>query len=138
MRVAIIYFKAGKRNSLELLSREMARKWQAVGHQVEVMEAKPGEDLRLARFDYVVLGTESSSLWGKLPTRLPQVLSQAGQVAGKRSFAFVCPSGFRTQKLLSRLMKAMENEGMLVNYAEILSSVSEASLAAEKVPLQRP
>ena len=138
MRVAIIYFKATKRNSLDLLSQELSKKWQAAGHQVEVMEAKQGENLRLARFDYVAVGTESSSLWGKLPVRLPQILSQAGQISGKRSFAFVCPTGFRTQKLLTRLMKAMENEGMLVNYAEVLKTVAEAGYVADKVPLKRP
>ena len=53
-------------------------------------------------------------------------LSAAGMVSGKHSFAFVSKTPFGSTKALSRLMKSMEKEGMLIKNSSILTSPQEA------------
>jgi len=51
--------------------------------------------------------------------------------------AFLRKSGFRPERALARLMKAMEAEGMVVNCAEVLANEAQASEAAREAPVER-
>jgi menaquinone-dependent protoporphyrinogen IX oxidase len=137
MRIALVYVPAKGPETIIAVSKAMARALEAAGHFVDLAEARSDESPRLTGYDYVIVGTESASPMGKISPRVGQFLAQAGMVAGKRSMAFLRKSGFRPEKALNRLMKAMEAEGMIVNCAEIVSDEKSAGEAARGAPVER-
>jgi menaquinone-dependent protoporphyrinogen IX oxidase len=137
MRVALVYIPSKEPESLAAIAKAMARSFESAGHFVDISEARADESPRLTGYDYIVVGTESASLMGKIPERVARFLAQAGTIVGKRSMAFLRKSGLRPDKALSRLMKAMEAEGMIVNCAEVVSSEASAAEAARSTPVER-
>lgn len=137
MRVALIYVPAKAPEALAVIAKSMARALEAQGHYVDVSEARADESPRLTGYDYVIVGTESATAFGKIPDRVARVLSQAGMVTGKRSMAFLRKTGLRPEKALHRLMKAMEGEGMVVNCAEVVAKEEDAAAAAREAPVER-
>jgi menaquinone-dependent protoporphyrinogen IX oxidase len=137
MRIAVVYLPVKDRERIHGFAESMTRALAAKGHMVDLSEARPDETPRLTGYDYVVVGTESSSLFGKISDKIPKFLAQAGTLTGKRSMAFVRKSGLRSEKALARLMRAMEAEGMVVNCAEIIGNDDEAARAAREAPVER-
>jgi hypothetical protein len=137
MRVALVYVPSRDGDALAALAKAMARGFESGGHFVDVSMARPDESPRLTGYDYVVVGTESASALGKIPEGVSRFLAQAGMVTGKRSMAFLRKSGLRPEKALTRLMKAMEAEGMVVNCAEIVANEAAAAEAALSAPVER-
>lgn len=137
MRVALVYVRAKDHEALADVAKTMARTLEAAGHFVDLAEARADESPRLTGYDYIVLGTESATAFGKIPERVPQFLAQAGMIAGKRSMAFLYKSGLRPQKALARLMKAMEAEGMVISCAEVVANEADAADAAREAPVAR-
>lgn len=138
MRIAVLAFGAGKGPSAQLaaLAASFASGLEAAGHRPEILDAS-GDLARLAGFDYVVVGAEAEGLWGKIPSRVPAALKQAYGMGGKRSYAFVRKSGLRPEATLSKLMAAMEAEGMCVNDAEVLATPEAAAQAGRGAPVER-
>jgi menaquinone-dependent protoporphyrinogen IX oxidase len=137
MRVALVYIPSKAPEALVAIAKAMARSLESEGHFVDISEARADESPRLTGYDYVIVGTESSSAFGKISDRVPRFLAQAGTVTGKRSMAFLRKSGLRPEKALHRLMRAMEAEGMIVNCAEIVSNEATAAAAARSAPVER-
>ena len=137
MRVALIYVPSKDPAALVVVAKAMARSLESAGHFVDISEARADESPRLTGYDYVIVGTESSTAFGKIPDRVSRFLSQAGMLTGKRSMAFLRKSGLRPERALRRLMKAMEAEGMFVNCAEIVSNEATAAEAARNAPVER-
>jgi hypothetical protein len=137
MRVALVYIPAKDPQALAAVSKAMARAFEASGHFVDLSQARPDESPRLTGYDYIVIGTESASAFGKIPSLVSTFLSQAGMVGGKRSMAFLRKSGLNPEKALTRLMGAMEAEGMIVGYAEVVASEEGAAEAARGAPVER-
>jgi menaquinone-dependent protoporphyrinogen IX oxidase len=137
MRVAIVYVPSRDPAALAAMAKAMARAIESAGHRAEFFGSRDEEATRLTGFDYVIIGSEPIGLRGKLPDAVPSFLAQAGMLSGKRSMAFVRKSGLGASRCLSRLMSAMEAEGMLVNCSEIVSSEAEAAEAARSAPIER-
>ena len=137
MRVALVYVPFKAPDALVAFAKAMARSLEAAGHFVDISEARADESPRLTGYDYIIIGTESATLLGKIPDRVSRFLSQAGMVTGKRCMAFFRKGGLRPEKGLSRLMKAMEAEGMIVNCAEVVSNEATAADAARSAPVER-
>ncbi|MGA2546033.1 MAG: hypothetical protein ABSF43_05770 [Rectinemataceae bacterium] len=137
MRVALVYIPAKDPEALVAVAKTMARTLEAAGHFVDLAEARADESPRLTGYDYIVIGTESATAFGRIPERVAQFLAQAGMIAGKRSMAFLRKSGFRPEKALARLMKAMEVEGMVVSCAEVVVNEAGAAKAAREAPVER-
>ncbi len=137
MRVAVVYVPAKDKARIERTAKSVARALESKGHMVDPMEARPDESPRLTGYDYVVVVTESASVMGKIPDRVPRFLAQAGTLTGKRSMALLRKGGLRPARALARLMRAMEGEGMVVNSAEIVASDEEAAAAAREAPVER-
>ena len=137
MRVALVYIPVKGPESLEKIAKAMARALEAAGHFVDLLVARPGEMPRLTGYDYIVIGTESATAFGKISDKVSQFLAQAGMLTGKRSMAFLRKSGLRPERALSRLMKAMEAEGMVVNCAEVVGNEALAAEAARQAPVER-
>jgi hypothetical protein len=137
MRIALVYIPAKDPEALVAVAKTMARTLEAAGHFVDLAEARADESPRLTGYDYIVIGTESATAFGRIPERVAQFLAQAGMIAGKRSMAFLRKSGFRPEKALARLMKAMEAEGMVVSCAEVVANEAGAAQAAREAPVER-
>ncbi len=136
MRVAVVAIPAKREKKLSSIASALARGFETAGHRVEVLDPA-GAVHRLAGYDYIAIGTESIGFSGSVPARLAEILAQARGLAGRRSMAFVATSGLRSARTLSRLMTAMEAEGMYVNYAELLASPEAALVAAASAPVER-
>ena len=139
MRVAILVIAAGKDSpdsALSLIAKAYAGGLEAAGQRPEIIspDDNPG---RIASFDYVVVATEPAGAFGKLPARLSAVLKQIPGLAGRRSYALMRKAGLRPQSALSKLMAAMEAEGMCVNDAEVIVSAESAGAAGRGAPVER-
>ena len=136
MHVAVVYIPAGGSGRLKTLSEALARGFSGCGHRAELFDATM-DPYRLASFDYVCIGTESSGAMGRLPERARALVRQAFGLEGKRAFAYVRKSGLRPGKLLCRLMSAMEGAGMRVSYSEVITDPVGAEMAARNAPVER-
>ena len=121
MKVGIVVlYESSKRKVLEI-AKGLAEGVSQNGHNAEIIDAVLESEKKLTFYDYLIFGTESSTLFsGKIPRNVQSYLAQCGSVLGKKSFAFILKKGFRTGRTLSMLMKAMESEGMFIKYSEIL------------------
>ena len=135
MRVVIAYFAPRNRESYRKLAQGIARGLESRGFQVDVIDGEVEKGKRLSFYEYIVIGCEPASLFGrKIPQSVSTFLSQAGSIGGKRSCAFIGKHPFASSRALSQLMKAMEREGMFLTYSEILSSPSQAEQLGIHLP----
>ncbi len=136
MRVAVVFFAGRKRNELLDITRSLAKGIESQGHQVDIVDGERDVNAKLTMYNYLAVGASAVSSWGGgIPDRLSTFLSNAGIVVGKRSFAYILKTGFRTGKTLNRLMRGMEQEGMYLKNSEILSSPVEAEEIGKRLKL---
>ncbi len=136
MRVAVISLSAGTSGKLALIAQSLGKGLESAGHRVDFFDPKV-DPMPIASYDYIIVGSESEGLWGRLPKVVPEYLRRCHGLSGKRSFAFVRKSGLRPARALSRLMRLVEAEGMRLTWSEILSSAEEAALAGREAPVER-
>jgi hypothetical protein len=127
MRVAVVFFSGRNRDRIMNLAKAVARGIEKQGNQVDTFDGARDPNVKLTIYQYAVIGTEVTGRFGgKIPDSVKTFLAGAGQVAGRKSYAFVAKSRFGAAKALSSLMKCMEGEGMLLKTSDILRSVTEA------------
>ena len=133
MRIAVVSVPAQRKGIPEYV-KSLARGMESMGHRVDVLDAWTEDGFRLPGYEYVAVCAEALSLWGgKMPEVLPKILSAGSGLVGKKSAAFLKKTGpFFVNKALSNLMKAMEKEGMLVNYSEILFNAKQAEVLGKR------
>ena len=134
MRIALIIAAAHSGGTLGAFADSISRGMQAMGHRVDTLDARTEEGTRLPGYEYIVVLSEPISLFSsKLPDCLPKILSAASMLVGKKSAAFLRSSGFFSVKAMSNLMRAMEKEGMFVNWSEFVAKASQAEAAAKRI-----
>jgi hypothetical protein len=107
---------------------------EAMGHRVDIIDAWTEDGFRLPGYEYIAVATESVSFFsGKIPEALPKMLSAGNGLVGKKSAAFVKKGGLFGAKALANVMRAMEKEGMLVNWSDILLSPSHAEAMGKRI-----
>ena len=127
MRIVVVFIPGQNREKLLNIAKGLARGIEQQGHQVDIVDGSRDVNTKLTIYEYICIGTEPTSVFGgRIPTRIGEFLGSAGIVIGKRSFAFVIKKGFSSLRALSRLMKTMEAEGMILKFSEIFISVEEA------------
>jgi menaquinone-dependent protoporphyrinogen IX oxidase len=127
MRVAIVFIAESKREKLLAVAKGLAKGLESQGHQVDIVDGNRDVNTKLTIYNYIAIGTEAVSIiGGKIPEKVAAYLANGGMISGKRSFAFVAKSLLGATRALLRLMKAMEGEGMLVKYSQILQTELEA------------
>jgi flavorubredoxin len=127
MRVAVVFFGGKRRNKILEIAKALVRGIEAQGHRADVIDGDRDVNTRLTIYQYIVVGTEAvSTIKGKIPDKVGTFLSGAGQVTGKRSYAFVLKSFISAPRALARLMQAMEKEGLFLKNSTILNSTVEA------------
>jgi hypothetical protein len=99
------------------------------------MDAWTEDGFRLPGYEYVVICAEPVSFWGgKMPDVLPKVLGTGSGLVGKKSAAFLKKtSPIFINKALWNLMRAMEKEGMKVNWSEIILNAPQAEALGKRI-----
>ena len=123
MRIIIVSAPAVKPESSQLPDYVYAleKGMKSMGHHVDILNAWTEDGFKLPGFDYIAVITEPLSFFsGKIPPVISKVLAAGSSLVGKRSAAFVKKSGLFSNRALSNLMKAMEKEGMRINWSDFL------------------
>jgi len=132
MRIAIISAPPQRRPPPDYVLA-LAKGMQSMGHTVDILDAWTDDGMRLPGCEYIAIATESLSFFSaKIPEVIPKILASRG-IGGKKSAAFVKKSGLRSGKTLFNLMTAMEKEGMMVNWSEILLNVPHAEAMGKRI-----
>jgi hypothetical protein len=107
---------------------------ERMGHTVELIDAWTDSGMRLPGCDYIAIVTTPPSFFSaKLSDVVPKILAVGSGVGGKKSAAFVKKEGLRSGKTLTNLMKAMEKEGMVVNWCDILFNAPHATEMGKRI-----
>ena len=134
MRIGVVSVTAQRREIPEYI-KALVRGMERAGHRVEILDAWTEDGFKLPGYEYIAVCAEASSRWGgKMPDVLAKVLGCTSGLAGKKSAAFLKKtSPFFINKALSNLMRAMEKEGMLVNWSDILINATQAQAMGERI-----
>ena len=126
MRVAVLFFPAARRDKLLAISKALAEGIGAGSQIVDIVDGST-DDVRLTPYEYIAIGTEQiGAVSGRVPTRIKEWLASAGRVAGKRCYAFLLRSTFRSARALASLMSIMEREGMILRNSGVIATAEEA------------
>jgi hypothetical protein len=136
MRVAIVCFPVKDPKPLAAIADAMAKALEGQGHRPEILAAD-ADPARLASYDFVFLGAETSGIKGAIPPRVREFLKQSYGLAGKRCHAFLRKSGLRPGKALDRLMATMESEGMRLTSSDIVAGPEDAAVVARNASVER-
>jgi len=134
MRIAVISVP-GQRRQIPDYVRALVKGMESMGHRVDVMDAWTEDGFRLPGYEYIAVCAEAVSFWGgKMPDALSKILGSGSGLVGKKSAAFLKKTGpLFINKALSNLMRAMEKEGMLINWSEILFSAPQAEALGKRI-----
>lgn len=136
MRIGILHFLSINKNSVhKAIIQKLENTIINRGHQVDIFNAVTDASmLRLTGYDYVAVIVPSSALFGsKLPEILPEVLDNCGNISGKKGCALVVKSGFSSWKTSTKLMAAMEKQGMCLDYFDVIENVDHAGYVGKKI-----
>lgn len=137
IRVAVVYF--GRPSSLpkvRSLAEALARGIRTQGASVDLINGNQARETKLTGYHYIAVGCDVRSMFkGVLPTELPQFLAASGIITGKRSFAFVPKASFGANSTLLKLMKALEHEGMMVRFSDVLAKGEDATVLGQRLKL---
>ena len=114
--------------------KALAKGMELMGHRVEIIDAWTGDGRSLPGFEYIAVAAESVSFFSaKIPDVVSKILTSGTSLGGKKSAAFVKKGGLRTGKTIANLMKAMEKEGMMVNWSDILLNAPHAEAMGKRI-----
>jgi len=133
MRIAIVSATAVKKETPDYIT-SLAKGMESMGHRVDIVDVWKEDGMRLPGYEYIAVAAETISPFsGKLPPLVPKVLSAGSSLVGKKSAAFIKKTGLFSNKGLANLMKAMEKEGMRVNWSDILFNAPHAEAMGKKI-----
>jgi len=133
MRIAVISV-TGRRQGIPEYVKSLARGMESMGHRVDILDAWTEDGFRLPGYEYIAVCAEAVSAWGgKMPDALAKILGAGSGLSGKKSAAFLKKTGpFFINKALVNLMRAMEKEGMIVNWSEVLLNAPHAEAIGKR------
>lgn len=132
MRIAVISLCARRKEIPEYV-KSLARGMESMGHRVDVLDAWTDDGFRLPGYEYVAVCAEADPR-GRMPDVLPKILGLGSGLVGKKSAAFLKKtSPFFVNRALKNLMKAMEKEGMLINWSDFILSGPQAEALGKRI-----
>ena len=134
MRIAVVSAPA-RRGGIPDYVKSLARGMESMGHRVDILDAWTEDGYRLPGYEYIAVCAEVVSVWGgKMPAPLSKILAAGSSLVGKKSAAFIKKtSPIFVNKALCNLMKAMEKEGMRVNWSEIILNAPQAEALGKQI-----
>ncbi len=135
MKIVLVHFFQDETKKQKDILKKLEQTAIAQGHMVDVFSGyKDFSNFRLTGYDYITFITVASPLFGaKIPSKVKEVLSSSGTISGKKGAALVIKAGFSSNKTCSVLMRAMENEGMVIDYFEVITSEDHAGYVGKKI-----
>jgi hypothetical protein len=107
---------------------------ESMGHHVELVNAWTDDGMRMGGCEYIAIVTEPASVFSaQIPSAVTNILSAGSGLGGKKCAAFVKKTGLRPAKTLANLMKAMEKEGMMINWSDILFNAPHAEAMGKRI-----
>jgi len=126
MRIAVVSAPAQRKKTPDYVEA-LAKGMEQMGHRVDIVDAWTDDGMRLPGYEYITIVAEPVSIFsGKIIANIAKVLSAGSSLVGRKGAAFVKKSGLFTNKALANVMKAMEKEGMRVNWSDILLNAPHA------------
>lgn len=135
MRILIIYFvKNSDKKSMDIV-KKLEQTAVSCGHQVDIKTGLTDyEELHLPGYGYIAAVVKPASFFkARLPEQFAEAFSLGGSSQGKRGAAIIIKKGLASNKVCRQTMRAMEKEGIMLDYSEIISSVDQASYAGKKL-----
>jgi len=133
MRIAVVSAPSRRRPPPDY-AQALAKGMELMGHRADIIDAWADDGIRLPGYEYIVVVTEPASFFSaKIPSVLPKVLSAGSGLGGRKGAAFVKKSGLRSGRTLTNTMNAMEKEGMVVNWGDILFNAPHAEAMGKRI-----
>ena len=133
MRIAIVSAPPRRKPPPDYV-QALAKGMEMMGHRADVIDAWTDDGMRLPGYEYIVVVTEPASFFSaKISEAVPKILSAGSGVGGRKSAAFVKKSGLRSGRTLTNVMNAMEKEGMVVNWCDILFNAPHAEAMGKHI-----
>jgi hypothetical protein len=133
VRIAVVSAPAVRKDPPEY-ARSFAKGMESMGHRVDVINAWTEDGMRLPGYEYIAVISEPVSFFsGKIITNISKILAVGSSLTGKKSAAFIKKSGLFSNRALSRLMNAMEKEGMYVNWSDIIFNAPHAEALGKRI-----
>ncbi|MCL2759666.1 MAG: hypothetical protein FWD22_05590 [Treponema sp.] len=133
MRIAVVSVPAEKKQPPDYVTA-LAKGMSLMGHHVDIIDAWTEQGFKLPGYEYIAVVSEPLSMFtGKIPAIATKILAAGSSLVGKKSAAFVKKTGLFSNRALSNLMKAMEKEGMRVNWSDILFNAPHAEALGKKI-----
>jgi menaquinone-dependent protoporphyrinogen IX oxidase len=133
MRIAVVSAPAVKIPPPDYVTA-LAKGMSMMGHHVDIIDAWTEDGMKLPGYEYIAVAAQPVSiLSGKIPPLISKVLSAGSSLVGKKSAAFVKKTGLFSNRALFNLMKAMEKEGMRVNWSDILFNGPHAEAMGKRI-----
>jgi hypothetical protein len=105
-----------------------------MGHRADIIDAWTEDGFRLPGYEYIAVVAEPLSFFsGKIPDVVAKILSGGSGLVGKKSAAFVKQGGLFSGRALVNLMRAMEKEGTMINWSDMLSSPLHAEAMGKRI-----
>ena len=135
MRIVVVSVARQRASSVPEYVKSLGRGMESMGHRVDIIDAWTEDGMRLPGYEYIIVCAEATGFWGgKMPDALTRVLGSGSGLVGKKSAAFIKKTGpLFINKSLWNLMKAMEKEGMKINWSEILLNPSHAEALGKRI-----
>ena len=133
MRIAVISVPSRRQPPPDYV-QALAKGMGSMGHRVDIVDAWTDDGMRLPGYEYIAIVAEPASFFSaKIPETLPKILAAGSGIGGRKSAAFIKKGGLRNGKALSNLMHAMEKEGMIVNWSDILFNAPHAEAMGKRI-----
>ncbi len=136
MRVALVHFLSPVKNAnhkgiLQKLENAVIKK----GYQIDVFNANTDSStMHLTGYDYISIIVPSSAFFGsKLPEKFDEILDNCGNLTTKKGCALVVKSGFSSWKTCTKLMAAMEKQGIFLDYFDVVENADHAIYVGKKI-----
>ncbi len=134
MRILILHFLQERNKKHSDILKNLEKSAIANEHTVTVCNEKDSINLHMAMFDYIAVVTVPTSIIGaKLPVKMSEILSNHGSLTGKKGCALVVKNGFSSNKMSRITMHAMEKEGMVIDYFDIIDTPGYATHVGKKL-----
>jgi menaquinone-dependent protoporphyrinogen IX oxidase len=133
MRIAVISAPSTRKEPPDYV-RSLVKGMQSMGHRVDILDVWTEDGYKLPAYEYIAVAAEPISFFsGKIQPVISKILSTGSSLAGKKSAAFIKKTGLFSGRALANLMKAMEKEGMVVNWSDILFNGSHAEALGKRI-----
>jgi hypothetical protein len=134
MRIAVVFAPAHEGGVPDYVTA-LTKGMESMGHTTRIFDAWTENGMLLPSFDYIVVVAEPASFWGgKIPGVVSKILSSTSAIGGKKSAAFLKKtSPIFVNRALQNLMHAMEREGMMLNWEDIILNAPMAEALGKRI-----